>query len=80
MTLREFLMNYLNSDTIVTIFVMRSDDIYDIDTHVSQVYMNTVYLLLNDVQYINLLGGKVKYVAPTNRCSLPMLDIHISRE
>lgn len=77
MTLREFVMNFLDSTTIVNIYVREYSDI---DTPVHLEYGDTVDLLLNHVRFINLLSGKVEYVEPSFHKIQPMIDIHISME
>lgn len=77
MTLREFAMNFLDSSTVVNIYV-REDS--GIDTPVHLEYGDTVDLLLNHVRFINLLRGKVEYVAASFREIQPMIDIHILME
>lgn len=76
MTLREFAMNFLDSSTVVNIYVREPG----IDTGVYFEYGDTVDLLLNNVRFINLLRGKVEYVAASFRKMQPMIDIHISME
>lgn len=76
MTLREFAMNFLDLSTVVNIYAREPG----IDTPVHLEYGDTVDLLLNNVRFINLLRGKVEYVAASFREIQPMIDIHISME
>ena len=79
MTLREFIMKFLDSSTVVNIYV-RKDSGIDTDTPVHLEYGDTVDLLLNHVRFINLLSGKVEYVAASFKNIQPMIDIHIVME